>query len=126
MFKYYEYLNRRSHNGVTLFLIDNLHHQFIDSLDHVLAVALQAGLHAGIVEELPDNQAGLFGGVLSKFVEVDHELIGLVELESDVPQLRPRLACLGLFLHEGAHEGHLAHARSDGRDDQGWSQELLA
>lgn len=94
-------------------------------MDHILAVALQAGLDAGIIEQLPDHQAGLLWGVLSKFVEVDHQLIGLVELESDVPQLRPRLACLGLLLHEGAHEGHLAHAWGDGGDDQGWSEEFF-
>ena len=116
--------HKGSHNGVS-FLVDNLKHQFIDTLHHVLTVTLESRLKAGIIEELPHDQTGLIRRALPKLVQLHHQLVLLVELEGYLPQLGSRLACLRLLLHERAHEGHLPHARRDRRDDQGWTEELL-
>lgn len=98
--------------------MDDFEHELVDPLDHIPAVALQSCLHAGVVEHLPHDQTGFVGRVLPVLVEFHHQLVLLVELESDVPQFSPWLSRLRLLLHQVAHEGHLPHAGCDGGDDQ--------
>lgn len=99
----------KSHNLVALF-VDNFHHQFIDPLHHAFIIALESGLNAGIIEQLSHYQARLICIILPVLVESHHQFVGLVELEGDIPEFHPGLAGLGLLLHHGLHEGHLAHA----------------
>lgn len=67
--------------------MDDVEHHLVDPLDHVLGVILEARLHAGVVEQLTDYHAGLLLVLLAVLVQLHHQVVGLVILESDVSEL---------------------------------------
>lgn len=76
------------------FAVDHLEHHLVDSVDHVLGVALESRLHASIVEDLSDDQAGFVGVRFSVFVQADNQLITLVVFKGDVFELRTGFSSL--------------------------------
>lgn len=74
--------------------VDDLEHHLVDPFDHALSVALEAGLDAGVVEQLPHDEVGVLGRFLPELVELDNQVVILIVLESQIPEFHPRLAGL--------------------------------
>ena len=76
------------------FVADDLPHHLVDPVDHVLWVAAQTGLHAGVVKELPDYHACVVLVLFAVFVETNYQVVALVEFKGQVAKIHPGFASL--------------------------------
>ena len=63
---------------------DYLQHHLVDAANHVLGVALQPRLQAGVVKQLADYQTCLISVFFAELVQLNDQLVFLVVLESYV------------------------------------------